>query len=165
MVRPSLWRHRASDSESALSLPLAGRVNPSSFWHRSGVLWPNLRAGAQCRPDVWGRLSNQRDVHDPMEFVRTDHPVVRFVTWLASFIDTLFDQYINGQIAAGLAIISLYLSYRGGCADDPHLQRSEMTNRIVTIDSHQSLQRSNVRDESTKRTSATSWHCRRRVGH
>jgi hypothetical protein len=57
MVRPSLWRHRASDSESALSLPLAGRVNPSSFWHRSGVLWPNLRAGAQCRPDVWGRLS------------------------------------------------------------------------------------------------------------
>ena len=57
MVRPSLWRHRASDSESALSLPLAGRVNPSSFWHRSGVLWPNLRAGAQCRPDAWGRLS------------------------------------------------------------------------------------------------------------
>ena len=57
MVRPSLWRHRASDSESALSLPLAGRVNPSSFWHRSGVLWPNLQAGAQCRPDVWGRLS------------------------------------------------------------------------------------------------------------
>jgi hypothetical protein len=31
--------------------------------------------------------------------------LVRFVTWLASFIDTLFDQYINGQIAAGLAII------------------------------------------------------------
>jgi hypothetical protein len=57
MVRPSLWRHRASDSESALLLPLAGRVNPSSFWHRSGVLWPNLQAGAQCRPDVWGRLS------------------------------------------------------------------------------------------------------------
>src|SRR6478672_6775121 len=57
MVRPSLSLHRASDSESALSLPLAGRVNPSSFWHRSGVLWPNLRAGAQCRPDVWGRLS------------------------------------------------------------------------------------------------------------
>ena len=57
MVRPSLWRHRASDSESALSLPLAGRVNPSSFWHRSGVLWPNLQAGAQCRPDVWGRVS------------------------------------------------------------------------------------------------------------
>jgi len=57
MVRPSLSLHRASDSESALSLPLAGRVNPSSFWHRSGVLWPNLQAGAQCRPDVWGRLS------------------------------------------------------------------------------------------------------------
>src|ERR1700722_19535857 len=57
MVRPSLWRHRAYDSESALLLPLAGRVNPSSFWHRSGVLWPNLQAGAQCRPDVWVRLS------------------------------------------------------------------------------------------------------------
>ena len=47
----------ASSSRVALSLPLAGRVNLSSFWHRSGALWPNLRAGAQCRPDVWGRLS------------------------------------------------------------------------------------------------------------
>ena len=57
MVRPSLSLHRASDSESALSLPLAGRAGLCASWRRSAAPWPYLPAGAQDRPDAWGRLS------------------------------------------------------------------------------------------------------------